>query len=259
MLSVLLSAIGYPTAVGFSNHPNSQGYFRSFVRWLENEKIRHWNIEKREQGLNRITDPNWESVLLEYLKDLGYNGPHNSNEPALTAEWLLRFAISIKYEDNVSEYNSAADAFEDQHNADPKPASGPGGDMPLFHDVRSQAVKDSVAGLCEALGIPREDCLVKDLTVIGEALRGRVLPAVRKWAESDDGSLALERLCIEGGCLPLGFVTGDPDVDLAATALRALYVKDLRSLQTQIDRAIIRLQDLTANPRTNSAIGKIGR
>lgn len=51
----------------------------------------------------------------------------------------------------------------------------------------------------------------------------------------------------------LGFSTGDPAVDQAATILRALFVQDLRNLQTQIDDAIEEAQAKTANPRTTAS------
>lgn len=41
---------------------------------------------------------------------------------------------------------------------------------------------------------------------------------------------------------PLGFSTGDNASDLAATILRMLYIKDLRALQTLIDRTIVQVQ-----------------
>lgn len=58
---------------------------------------------------------------------------------------------------------------------------------------------------------------------------------------------------------PLGFSTGDVQADLAATVLRALYIRDLRDLQTSIDQAIVQVQELTANPVTDASLGKVGR
>ena len=58
---------------------------------------------------------------------------------------------------------------------------------------------------------------------------------------------------------PLGFTTGDPLVDRGARALRWLYVRDLALLQRKVDDAIVGVQDRTANPRTDAALGKVGR
>jgi len=57
---------------------------------------------------------------------------------------------------------------------------------------------------------------------------------------------------------PAGFETGDPLMDRAASLLRMLFIKDLRNLQTTIDRGIISVQELTANPKTDAKLGKVG-
>lgn len=58
---------------------------------------------------------------------------------------------------------------------------------------------------------------------------------------------------------PLGFETGDAALDRAATVLRMLYVRDLRGLQSAVDRALVSVQELTADPRTDASKGKVGR
>lgn len=91
---------------------------------------------------------------------------------------------------------------------------------------------------------------------------------------------------------PIGFSTGDGVADLSASILRMLYIKDLRDLQarllaprallaaprqvhaqrrghpasfptlsaqTQVDSAIVQVQEFTANPRTDASLGKVGR
>ena len=51
----------------------------------------------------------------------------------------------------------------------------------------------------------------------------------------------------------------DAKLDSAATILRMLYIKDLRALQSLIDRTIVEVQEFTANPRTDTALGRVGR
>ena len=48
-------------------------------------------------------------------------------------------------------------------------------------------------------------------------------------------------------------------INEAAKILRLLHIKDLRELQSQINHAIVAVQALTANPKTDSRLGKIGR
>lgn len=45
----------------------------------------------------------------------------------------------------------------------------------------------------------------------------------------------------------------------AAKVLRLLYVQDLRDLQTRINEAIVAVQAITANPKTDTRLGKVGR
>mmetsp|Transcript_57386 Transcript_57386/g.124735 ORF Transcript_57386/g.124735 Transcript_57386/m.124735 type:complete len:82 (+) Transcript_57386:464-709(+) len=59
--------------------------------------------------------------------------------------------------------------------------------------------------------------------------------------------------------LPLGLNTGDSVVDAAATVLRLLYIADLRELQSSVNEIIVALQEFTADPKTDSRLGKLGR
>ncbi|KAI8464030.1 MAG: putative carnitine deficiency-associated protein-domain-containing protein [Monoraphidium minutum] len=73
---------------------------------------------------------------------------------------------------------------------------------------------------------------------------------------------AAARAALSGGGLeqlPLGFETGDARVDGAARLLRLLFLRDLRALQSGVDEAVVSVQELTANPKTDSALGKVGR
>ena len=60
------------------------------------------------------------------------------------------------------------------------------------------------------------------------------------------------------GDMSLGFDTGDRIINEAAKILRLLYISDLRTLQTKINEAIVAVQSLVADPRTDSKLGKIG-
>jgi len=58
---------------------------------------------------------------------------------------------------------------------------------------------------------------------------------------------------------PLGFETGDEALDAAARGLRMLYVAELRALQTHFNDVVATAQEFTANPKTDSKLGKVGR
>jgi len=56
----------------------------------------------------------------------------------------------------------------------------------------------------------------------------------------------------------INFATGDEKVDAAAIILRALYILDVRNAQNQFSEIITYLQRYTADPKTNTKIGKVG-
>ena len=57
---------------------------------------------------------------------------------------------------------------------------------------------------------------------------------------------------------PLGFGTDDAALDDAARVLRMLYAADLRKLQDAVNTTIVALQEFTANPKTDSRLGRVG-
>jgi RLL motif-containing protein 1 len=57
----------------------------------------------------------------------------------------------------------------------------------------------------------------------------------------------------------LGFDTGDYVLNQAAKILRLLYIHDLRDLQTHINECIVAIQNVTADPKTDTKLGKVGK
>ena len=58
---------------------------------------------------------------------------------------------------------------------------------------------------------------------------------------------------------PLGFETGDAALDEAARGLRMQYVAELRVLQSHFNEVAACAQEFTANPKTDSQLGRVGR
>lgn len=57
----------------------------------------------------------------------------------------------------------------------------------------------------------------------------------------------------------LGFDLNDPILNQAAKFLRLLYIHDLRDLQTKANELIVAVQNVTANPKTDTKLGKVGK
>lgn len=56
-----------------------------------------------------------------------------------------------------------------------------------------------------------------------------------------------------------GFDLGDLVLNEAAKVLRLLHIKELRHLQTSINELIVAVQAVTANPKTDQSLGKVGK
>lgn len=56
-----------------------------------------------------------------------------------------------------------------------------------------------------------------------------------------------------------GFQLNKPTLENAAKILALLYIQDIRNLQTKINEVIVRVQSITANPKTDTKLGKVGK
>lgn len=88
------------------------------------------------------------------------------------------------------------------------------------------------------------------------------LKAVSKVVKNHLGTEALKNPVIEGNPFPYlegaGFDVNDPDVEQAGRILRLLQISGFRKLQTNINETVVAVQNLTANPRTDTKLGKVG-
>jgi hypothetical protein len=58
---------------------------------------------------------------------------------------------------------------------------------------------------------------------------------------------------------PLGFELADKALGRPAALLRARHVAELRALQSRVDAALVAAQECTADPRTDTRLGRVGR
>ena len=94
-----LKALGYHT-IDKINLENPVE-LRSLVVWLEDQKIRHYKIEERED-LRKKTGDEWKKSYKNYLTSL--ECPFNVDISSLNCiEWLLELAIRCEFEDKAEE------------------------------------------------------------------------------------------------------------------------------------------------------------
>ena len=205
---------------------------------MEDTKIRHYPIEERE-AIRSADGATWEAAFAKYLADI--RCPRDAGNAVAVLDWLLGHAAALSYADNAEVYAGAG--------APPPPAAEGGAAVGALS-------AGAIAELAAALKLPvhgDEATMMHALATVVEAKlsAGAIAEAV---ASKDE-----RRHTFPLDDSPLGFSTGDAKLDEACKVLRLLHIADLRTLQTRINELVSDVQDLTANPRTNAKLGKVGR
>eukprot|EP00128_Syssomonas_multiformis_P000242 Colp12_sorted_trinity150504_noHs@4383 len=221
--------------------------WRSLVIWLEDIKIRHYKIKDRAD-LKSKKDAEWFSVFFKYLADLGCpfttSTPFDLPQRQRILNWLLAFAVRLEYSDNAAKYNKGGNATTATvPEVNVNDAHSRGGIKALADTLRVPLVVTSAPAVlkgCAALAQQR--LAPPSLASLNECY-------AKKPPQKD--ALKLEDV-------PLGFDEKDPAVARAAKVLRMLHIVELRTLQSNVNDIIVGFQALTANPKTDSSLGKVG-
>ncbi|XP_076848528.1 RNA transcription, translation and transport factor protein [Brachyhypopomus gauderio] len=237
-----LTALDYHNPAGFDCKDETE--FRNFVVWLEDQKIRHYKIEDRGQ-LRNIPSSQWPACFDQYLQDL--NCPFSAQDRQETVDWLLGLAVRFEYGDNVDKYRNCTPVTETSNTQ--KPVD------PLINlDSNNPDFKAGVMALANLLKIQRHDDYLVMLKAIRILIQERLTPeAISKAGQRKEG------LPVDLDKHILGFDTGDATLNEAARILRLLHIEDLRELQTKINEAIVAVQAIIADPKTDHRLGKVGR
>ncbi|CAL5227217.1 g10137 [Coccomyxa viridis] len=221
------------------------------VAWLEHTQIRLYATEDRKELSDTASDK-WPAAFSKYLTDL--ECPFSLKASAAAGDevmdWLLHYAVDLAYTDSAEQIEKQVSRTKQE-----QAPAGETRDTDLS-GAHSPEVKAGVAELLKTLQLPAADVsLMQQLATAKQVLAEDVLPALKRAPSSHPDSAP----AVDFACLPLGFTTGDKQLDTAAMVLRMLYIKDLRKLQTQIDEMIVQVQEYTANPRIDSGLGVVGR
>lgn len=292
-ITLLLEALGVPHANKFDINELPQ--VQQLVLWLENTKIRHYTVEDRAH-LQSPDASAFQLALKKYALALECPTVYNidktssSNLPKLL-KWLLMHALSLEYQDSLDQLNAVASKAV-EHSVPPEIDTQRV--LPPYSDAASDHVVAAIQEVSDILHLSssvhptagdREVLILQRIHAITEMLE--VLPIFldHKKTNNTNFSMGLEAVMErrgvveEGGSrqdeqqdqqtqqqlllrrFPLGFSTGDTDVDRAATLLRMMYIKDLRKLQTMVDQGIVDVQEKTVRTTdmADSALGKVGR
>lgn len=247
-LATRLGALAYPSSETFAADESSAV---ALAVWLEDRFIRQLKVEEREEL--RAGKP---EALREYLVELDapawvLNAP--SRETACS--WLVNIALQFEYEEQKAKLEAAALA---------QPlAPDDAGLHALANALRVTPGSDAVATLQAVLKAARQRPRPPPPPVpvpkrVTPASRVGAAPASGVGATASGRGAELAELSAES--FPLGFAgSGRATLDDAARVLRMLHVRELRRLQDAVNEAVVGLQEFTANPKTDSRLGRVGR
>jgi len=243
-----LTALGHPNPDKFDITNSEQS--KQMVVWLEDQKIRHYSIDDRA-GLRNIASSEWQSCYDKYLRDLAC--PIMSGSQAEVLDWLLGCAVRFEYGERVEQYNAVT--RDSTSSSEERPQVQVVSSNPLDNlDFSSQEFRAGVDNLAASLKIPRHPDHLVTLLAICTLVSSRLSP--RHLA--DPASVIPQGEAVDLADLVTSSC-GDKDVDEVAAILRLLHIRDLRTLQTQINECIVAIQTITANPKTDTRLGKVGR
>ncbi|XP_078675739.1 RNA transcription, translation and transport factor protein-like isoform X1 [Branchiostoma floridae x Branchiostoma belcheri] len=240
-----LAALEYHQPNSFNIADEAQ--FRNMIVWLEDQKVRHYKIEDRA-NLRNIQSADWPTAFKQYLEELAC--PVNHGDKSAVMDWLLGYAVRLEYGDNVEKYRQVKAASVQK-----TPMPAPSADVLGSIDPSSADFRAGVASLAQLLQIPQHE----DQLMLLKAIRKLIQEKLSKEAIAESQNKKTEGVPILLQDLDAGFDTGDPAVNEAAKILRLLHIHELRDLQTKINEAIVSVQAITANPKTDQALGKVGR
>ncbi|XP_015922274.1 RNA transcription, translation and transport factor protein [Parasteatoda tepidariorum] len=239
-----LEALGYKQFNEFNVFSDDD--FRSLVVWLEDQVIRQYPIEDRSP-LRNITNAAWEDAFKVYLADLAC--PFTEKEEI--CDWLLGLAVRLEYGDNVDKFKSINTKNSDVKSANPQISAK----NPLDNlDFESAEFKGLVKSLANTLNIAQHPDHLETLSAVCSVIKSSYSKTALESRQSKKSGKSTSVLDSS-----LEFESSDPVLNKAAKILRLCFVHDLRELQTKINEIIVSVQNVTANPKTDTRLGKVGR
>ncbi|XP_028319051.1 RNA transcription, translation and transport factor protein [Gouania willdenowi] len=235
-----LTALDYHNPDTFDCSDESQ--YRNCIVWLEDQKIRHYKIEDRG-SLRNVHSSDWPTAFNKFLQDVSC--PFAEQQRKESLDWLLGLAVRYEYGDNVEKYKDCPPVTTNRDTSVD----------PLVNlDSNSPDFKAGVTALSNILKIQRHDDYLVMLKAIRILIQERLSPdAIAKASHNKEGiPVTLDKHI-------LGFDTGDATLNEAAQILRLLHIEELRQLQTKINEAIVAVQAIIADPKTDHRLGKVGR
>eukprot|EP00808_Paulinella_micropora_P015427 g13947.t1 len=273
-------ALGFPHWQTFT--ASDEQAYRTLVVWLEDTKIRHLEPAER-QALRRIEEQNWGQTFQHYLEALECSRPFAADmspqQRGVVLDFLLSLAVGAEFADHKAELNMnvlAAPAVGGQRSADATASQQPARSSQQ-QQQQQQPKSQHSRPTPPRVDLPALDCSAPDFSHAVHELATALSIPVALGAQRPSDSALLQAIfqrvrenklhiqpLSQAEALSLldrtqmGFKTNDVSVDRAATLLRLLYLEDLRAVQSLINQQLARAQAFTADPKTDSSLGKVG-
>lgn len=282
-----LEALGY--AKGAPPLDLNDKAFRELVVWLEDTKIRATPMDARGP-LRAIDSGEWPSAFAALARETSC--PADATNPKETArafDHLLSSAVALDYRDDADALGAVVKTLKlgaatsgppdakRQRVAPVAAASRDGAPRPQMANLSDPALRSKLVELARALDVDAEAAMregggdsgggVEALTrACARAVERFVAPfwdaveRAEKEKQTEKASWNLSALRDFPPGMDLGGPSGsDETVRAAVAVLRVLHVNDMRELQTAVDALLVGMQEYTGDPKTDSAIGKVGR
>ncbi|KAJ7330763.1 hypothetical protein OS493_021693 [Desmophyllum pertusum] len=242
-----LKALGHHHPESFDVHNDQE--FRNLVVWLEDQNIRLYKIEDRGE-IRDVKSSEWLKTFRKYLDDL--KCPVDLSQKVSVVDWLLAHAVRVEYAENAEKYNNVGQM--DQSNQTEGLGESSLDDSLMNLTVDNPDLKAGVTSLSRLFSLPQHP----DHFVLLQAVRSLIEGKLSSLASKTDKKSDKKADIIPLHKVDLGFDTGDSAVNEAAKIIRLLHVTELRELQTRINEAIVAVQAITANPKTDQSLGRVG-
>lgn len=231
-----LKALNYPEIDSLSL--NAPAYCKA-VLWLEEEKIRLY--EKNDRRVLRDFNKAWWTYAGDYCKELGIPVEDFNERNAAVKLNVLNSLTNLAVHDI---YKDKTEANELTLVSSSKTAAG------VEEKARLNCLIAPLNRMLECFGLPKlpDSAVDNDTLAALKCVHSRVCPS----SQAADNTLNLDKL-------PVGMKIDDPEVRRAAAVLRLLHGIELQQLQVHINQVINELQQLTADPKTDARLGRVGR
>eukprot|EP00161_Ancyromonas_sigmoides_P019765 TRINITY_DN5621_c0_g1_i4.p1 TRINITY_DN5621_c0_g1~~TRINITY_DN5621_c0_g1_i4.p1 ORF type:complete len:284 (+),score=111.56 TRINITY_DN5621_c0_g1_i4:50-853(+) len=261
----LLEAVAYPHHASFDINDEVQA--RHVVAWLEAEVLHA--LPEAERAQFGASSAGWREALAAYCAALACPAQVAATHGEAAVEpvaWLVDRAVAKVF--------SETDTTSWGEELSRGPGSGPVRtpldvlpDIPAAPPARIRALAAALA-LPAAPEGPRGDaeCLRAVTAELASGFTGRAVAAecARRTAAGASGATSGApgasgaSGALEAGSYPVGFASGDAEVDEFARAARLLYVARMDEVQRIFNEVLAECQEYTADAKTDGSLGKVG-